>query len=398
MGIKHIRAVYKKEMQDILRDRRTLIATVVIPILLIPIMTFGIPLLFSSTEQQIVEQTQYIAIINYESSENFTRLIDGSRSLRVVEIDKPIDEAIRNGTIAAGIGIPSDFDDRIANEQRVNITVYYDASSRTSNVAYSKIMQFLSMYSKVTVNERLVDREIDPEILSPIQVFASDVATEEERSGYLLSLILPPLLAIIVATGGMNASIDLTVGEKERHTLEALLVTSAMRRDLITGKFLAVFSTTLVSIAFIMVSLTGSLGYISTFSVAEQQMQINLTLQTSIIVFSILSLMAIMIASLGMALASFAKSFKEANNYLTPMLFLIVILSFGSYGINIDDVGLIPFLVPILNVTLVIQEVMVNNLNVFHLVLAVTSTVVVSVILILIASWIYHKEGLLFRT
>ena len=383
-------------MQDILRDRRTLIATVVIPILLIPIMTFGIPLLFSSTEQQIVEQTQYIAIINYESSENFTRLIDGSRSLRVVEIDKPIDEAIRNGTIAAGIGIPSDFDDRIANEQRVNITVYYDASSRTSNVAYSKIMQFLSMYSKVTVDERLLNREIDPEILSPIQVFASDVATEDEVSGYLLSLILPPLLSIIVATGGMNASIDLTVGEKERHTLEALLVTSAKRRDLITGKFLAVFSTTLVSIAFIMLSLTGSVGYLSTFSI--QQMQIFLTLQTSIIVFSILSLMAIMIASLGMALASFAKSFKEANNYLTPMLFLIVILSFGSYGINIDDVGLIPFLVPILNVTLVIQEVMVNNLNVFHLVLTVTSTVVVSVILILIASWIYHKEGLLFRT
>ena len=395
MGIKHIRAVYKKEMQDILRDRRTLIATVVIPILLIPIMTFGIPLLFSSTEQQIVEQTQYIAIINYESSENFTRLIDGSRSLRVVEIDKPIDEAIRNGTIAAGIGIPSDFDDRIANEQRVNITVYYDASSRTSNVAYSKIMQFLSMYSKVTVDERLLNREIDPEILSPIQVFASDVATEDEVSGYLLSLILPPLLSIIVATGGMNASIDLTVGEKERHTLEALLVTSAKRRDLITGKFLAVFSTTLVSIAFIMLSLTGSVGYLSTFSI--QQMQIFLTLQTSIIVFSILSLMAIMIASLGMALASFAKSFKEANNYLTPMLFLIVILSFGSYGISIEDVGLIPFIVPILNVTLIIQEVLVNNLNVFHLVLTVTSTFVVSVILISIASWIYHKEGLLFR-
>ena len=395
MGIKHIRAVYKKEMQDILRDRRTLIATVVIPILLIPIMTFGIPLLFSSTEQQIVEQTQYIAIINYESSENFTRLIDGSRSLRVVEIDKPIDEAIRNGTIAAGIGIPSDFDDRIANEQRVNITVYYDASSRTSNVAYSKIMQFLSMYSKVTVDERLLNREIDPEILSPIQVFASDVATEDEVSGYLLSLILPPLLSIIVATGGMNASIDLTVGEKERHTLEALLVTSAKRRDLITGKFLAVFSTTLVSIAFIMLSLTGSVGYLSTFSI--QQMQIFLTLQTSIIVFSILSLMAIMIASLGMALASFAKSFKEANNYLTPMLFLIVILSFGSYGISIEDVGLIPFIVPILNVTLIIQEVLVNNLNVFHLVLTVTSTFVVSIILISIASWIYHKEGLLFR-
>lgn len=382
-------------MKDILRDRRTLFATVIIPILLIPLMTFGIPLLFSSTEQQIVEQTQYIAIINYESSEEFTKLIDGSRSLRVVVIDKPIDEAIRNGTVAAGVEIPRDFDNRILNEQNVNITIYYDASSRTSNVAYSKIMQFLSMYSKNTVDERLVNREIDPQILSPIQVYASDVATKDEVSGYLLSLILPPLLSIIVATGGMNAAIDLTVGEKERHTLEALLVTSTSRRDLITGKFLAVFSTTLVSIAFIMLSLSGSVGYLSTLSV--QQMQIFLTLQTSIIVTVILSLMAIMIASLGMAIASFAKSFKEANNYLTPMLFLIVILSFGSYGLSIEDIGLIPFLVPILNVTLIIQEVLVNNLNILHLVLTVTSTLVISIILISIASWIFHKESLLFR-
>ncbi len=395
MGIKHIKAVYKKEMQDILRDRRTLLATVVIPILLIPLMTFGIPLLFSNTEQQIVEQTQYIAIINYESSEEFTRLIDGSRSLRVIDIDEPIDVAIRNGTIAAGIAIPKDFDDRMSNEQIVNVTIFYDASSRTSNVAYSKILQFLSGYSRDTVNERLLDREIDPEILSPIQVFASDVATEDEVSGYLLSLILPPLLSIIVATGGMNASIDLTVGEKERHTLEALLVTSANRRDLITGKFLAVFSTTLVSIAFIMLSLTFSVGGLSTLGL--QQMQIFLTLQTSIIVFSILSLMAIMIASLGMALASFAKSFKEANNYLTPMLFLIVILSFGSYGLSIEDVGLIPFLVPILNVTLIIQEVLVNNLNILHLVLTVSSTLAISIILIALSSWIFHKESLLFR-
>ena len=377
-------------MKDILRDRRTLFATVIIPILLIPLMTFGIPLLFSSTEQQIIEQTQYIAIINYESSEEFTKLIDGSRSLRVVVIDKPIDEAIRNGTIAAGVEIPRDFDNRILNEQNVNITIYYDASSRTSNVAYSKIMQFLSMYSKDTVDERLVNREIDPQILRPIQVYAKDVATKDEVSGYLLSLILPPLLSIIVATGGMNAAIDLTVGEKERHTLEALLVTSTSRRDLITGKFLAVFSTTLVSIAFIMLSLSGSVGYLSTLAV--QQMPIFLTLQTSIIVFVILSLMAIMIA-----IASFAKSFKEANNYLTPMLFLIVILSFGSYGLSIEDIGLIPFLVPILNVTLVIQEVLVNNLNILHLVLTVTSTLVISIILISIASWIFHKESLLFR-
>ena len=382
-------------MKDILRDRRTLFATVIIPILLIPLMTFGIPVLFSSTEQQIVEQTQYIAIINYESSEEFTKLIDGSRSLRVVAIDKPIDEAIRNGTVAAGVEIPRDFDNRILNEQNVNITIYYDASSRTSNVAYSKIMQFLSMYSKNTVDERLVNREIDPQILSPIQVYASDVATKDEVSGYLLSLILPPLLSIIVATGGMNAAIDLTVGEKERHTLEALLVTSTSRRDLITGKFLAVFSTTLVSIGFIMLSLSGSVGYLSTLAV--QQMPIFLTLQTSIIVTVILSLMAIMIASLGMAIASFAKSFKEANNYLTPMLFLIVILSFGSYGLSIEDIGLIPFLVPILNVTLIIQEVLVNNLNILHLALTVTSTLVISIILISIASWIFHKESLLFR-
>ena len=107
--------------------------------------------------------------------------------------------------------------------------------------------------------------------------------------------------------------------------------------------------------------------------------------------------MAIMIASLGMAIASFAKSFKEANNYLTPMLFIIVILSFGSYGISIEDVGIIPFFIPILNVTLVIQEILVNNFNALHLLVTVTSTLIVSIIMISLASWIFHKEGLLFR-
>ena len=256
-------------------------------------------------------------------------------------------------------------------------------------------MQVLGMYRSDVVDNRLESREIDPKILQPLRVFAENVATEDEVSGYMLSLILPPLLAIIVATGGMNAAIDLTVGEKERHTLEALLVTATSRRDLITGKFLAVVTTTLLSIAFIMLSLSGSVGYLSRLQI--QQMEIYLTLQTSIIVFLILTLMAIMIAALGMAIASFAKSFKEANNYLTPMLFIIVILSFGSYGISIDDVGIIPFLIPILNVTLVIQEVLVNNFNAIHMLVTISSTLLVSMIMIIIASWIFHKESVLFR-
>tara|TARA_Y100000782_G_C10182124_1_gene264523 strand:+ start:407 stop:1468 length:1062 start_codon:yes stop_codon:yes gene_type:complete len=352
-------------------------------------------LLFSSTQERIGEQTQYVAIINYEVSESFVQLIDNSGSLKVVNINMPPDESIRNGTVAVVLEIPKDFDQRIKNEQLVNITIYYDASSRTSTIAYSKIMQVLGMYRSDVVDNRLESREIDPKILQPLRVFAENVATEDEVSGYMLSLILPPLLAIIVATGGMNAAIDLTVGEKERHTLEALLVTATSRRDLITGKFLAVVTTTLLSIAFIMLSLSGSVGYLSRLQI--QQMEIYLTLQTSIIVFLILTLMAIMIAALGMAIASFAKSFKEANNYLTPMLFIIVILSFGSYGISIDDVGIIPFLIPILNVTLVIQEVLVNNFNAIHMLVTISSTLLVSMIMIIIASWIFHKESVLFR-
>ena len=356
---------------------------------------FGVPLLFSSTEERIGEQIQYVAIINYEASESFVQLIDNSRSLNVINIDMPADESIRNGIVSVVLEIPKDYDQRIKNEQLVNITIYYDASSRTSNIAYSKIIQVLSMYRGDVVNNRLESREIDPQILHPLRIFAENVATEDEVSGYMLSLILPPLLAIIVATGGMNAAIDLTVGEKERHTLEALLVTATSRRDLITGKFLAVVTTTLLSIAFIMLSLSGSVSYLSRLPM--QQMGISLTLQTSIIVFVILTLMAIMIGALGMAIASFAKSFKEANNYLTPMLFLIVILSFGSYGISIDDVGIIPFFIPILNVTLVIQEVLVNNFNAIHMLVTISSTLLVSIIMIMIASWIFHKESVLFR-
>ena len=119
-------------------------------------------MLFSSTQERIGEQTQYVAIINYEVSESFVQLIDNSGSLKVVNINMPPDESIRNGTVAVVLEIPKDFDQRIKNEQLVNITIYYDASSRTSTIAYSKIMQVLGMYRSDVVDNRLESREIDP--------------------------------------------------------------------------------------------------------------------------------------------------------------------------------------------------------------------------------------------
>ena len=397
MSRRHIGAVYKKEILDTVRDRRTLLASIIIPVVLIPAMILGVPLLSSSTEVQLQERIQPIALINGEESPVLLDLIMESDSLVLVDLVGGPSDAIRNGTVSIVIELQTGFDEMISLEKPGNMTIYFDASSRRSTTAYSKIQPILGRFNQIIIDDRLDERNIDNEILRPLDLYALNVATEEEVSGFVLSLILPPILAIMVATGGMNAAIDMTVGEKERHTLEALLVTSTSRKDLVAGKFLAVLTVTLLT-SFVMILslafwLQGPFG--AGFGLGEQSL--GMSLQTSVIIFGVLSLIAVMLSGLAMVIATFAKSFKEAQNYVTPLLFIVILGTFASYGISIEDVSTKVFLIPILNVTLVTEEVLLNIYNPAHLITTLGISLLGSIIAIYLASWIFHKESILFR-
>jgi len=400
MSRKHIYTVFRKEILDTVRDRRTLFASVLIPVMLMPAMILGIPLLFAGTEVRLEEQRQTIAIINPAESPELFDFIIASDSLILVDlVEGPVD-TVRNGNASIVLEIDDQFGESLSREKPGNLTIYFDASSRRSTTAYSKLQVVLGQFNRMIINERLEVREIDLDVLRPLELFALNVATEEEVSGLVLSLILPPILAMLVATGGMNAAMDMTVGEKERHTLEALLVTSAKRWDLVAGKFLAVLAVTLLTTLVLILSLgfwiQGPLG--AGFGSADQALSLSFSFQTSLIIFGVLALLAIMLSGLSMAVSTLAKSFREAGNYVSPVIFLVLAGSFAAFGISIEDASLNLFAIPILNITLIIEEVLLNTLNFSHLGLTIGVTALLSLITLYFATWVFKREGVLFRT
>ena len=400
MSRKHIYTVFRKEILDTVRDRRTLFASVLIPVMLMPAMILGIPLLFAGTEVRLEEQRQTIAIINPAESPELFDFIIASDSLILVDlVGGPVD-TVRNGNASIVLEIDDQFGESLSREKPGNLTIYFDASSRRSTTAYSKLQVVLGQFNRMIINERLEVREIDLDVLRPLELFALNVATEEEVSGLVLSLILPPILAMLVATGGMNAAMDMTVGEKERHTLEALLVTSAKRWDLVAGKFLAVLAVTLLTTLVLILSLgfwiQGPLG--AGFGSADQALSLSFGFQTSLIIFGVLALLAIMLSGLSMAVSTLAKSFREAGNYVSPVIFLVLAGSFAAFGISIEDASLSLFAIPILNITLIVEEVLLNTLNFSHLGLTIGVTALLSLITLYFATWVFKREGVLFRT
>lgn len=398
MSLKHIQTVLRKEMLDTVRDRRTLFASVLVPVMLMPAMILGIPLLFAGTEVRLEEQSQSIAIINPEESPELIDLIRESDSLILVDPVGGGVDTVRNGNASIVLELSDQFGESLSQETPGNLTIYFDASSRRSTTAYSKVQVILGQFNQIIINERLEVREIDRDVIRPLSLFALNVATEEEVSGFVLSLILPPILAMLVATGGMNAAMDMTVGEKERHTLEALLVTSAKRWDLVAGKFLAVLAVTLLTSLVLILSLVfwiqGPLG--TGFGSPDQSL--SLSFQTSLIIFGVLALLAVMLSGLSMAVSTLAKSFREAGNYVSPVIFLVLAGSFGAFGISIEDASLNLFAIPILNITLIVEEVLLNKLNFSHLGLTIGVTALLSLVTIYFASWVFKREGVLFRT
>ncbi len=398
MSLKHIQTVLRKEMLDTVRDRRTLFASVLVPVMLMPAMILGIPLLFAGTEVRLEEQSQTIAIINPEESQELIDLIRESDSLILVDPVGGGVDTVRNGNASIVLELSDQFGESLSQETPGILTIYFDASSRRSTTAYSKVQVILGQFNQIIINERLEVREIDRDVIRPLSLFALNVATEEEVSGFVLSLILPPILAMLVATGGMNAAMDMTVGEKERHTLEALLVTSAKRWDLVAGKFLAVLAVTLLTSLVLILSLVfwiqGPLG--TGFGSPDQSL--SLSFQTSLIIFGVLALLAVMLSGLSMAVSTLAKSFREAGNYVSPVIFLVLAGSFGAFGISIEDASLNLFAIPILNITLIVEEVLLNKLNFSHLGLTIGVTALLSLVTIYFASWVFKREGVLFRT
>jgi sodium transport system permease protein len=387
--------IWTKELRDTLRDRRTLWAMIIMPIVLMPAMILGVGYVAAQQEEKKAEHVGSVMVSGSENSPSLLKALRASRSITVV-LGTEIEAEIRSESVDAGLKVPLGFDSEVQSEKPAELTIYRDSTRQLSDATAAKLGFVIRQFSNDVVSRRLGTRGIKTTILDVAQVKTHDVATQKEIGGFVLSMILPMFLVMWTIAGGMYTAIDVSAGEKERKTLEALLMTPATKLQIVSGKFLAVLTTSMVSVVLALGSLYLSFG--AFMGKVTQEMQLTIEPLGLLLMLGVGVLLSCMFSALLLAVSILAKSFKEAQNYVTP-LYLVSFLPIVFLNLVPDlHPPTLAFLLPAFNAMFLFKEVLMGDFVASHIALTFTSMSAAAAFAVAIAARQFGKESVLFRT
>lgn len=398
MRLSIVSAIYKKEMLDLVRDRRALISMAVVPLFVFPLLVGGMSRLLPRMAEKSEEDAKALGFAERVSTPSIREAIEKT-GMRLFERDD-LKSAVEQKSIAAAVeevpGSPAG--------SPPEIRIYVDASSPTSDAAGNQIREALDGLRERRIREGLRKSGIDESVLSPFTINRVNIAGQRKMAGLVWGAMLGYLLLLLMFTGGMYPVMDMTVGEKERKTLEAFLVSPALRREIVFGKTLAAITSILVTAALTLFGMVYSLKNTASSAQSKngaelRQMMGTIPLDPGTVTLIALTLipLAIFAASVMFAIALKARSFKEAQTYLTPLLMLVIFpaLLGGLPGFTITPVLC---LIPIFNASQIIRGVRLGDVSMVNFGVTLAANLVYASIAFFMATRMFEDENVLFRT
>jgi sodium transport system permease protein len=388
-----VATVFRKEVRDNVRDRRTLLSALLMGPLFGPILfAFVINI---SLKQSLGEAGEPLdlPVIGQEHAPN---LIEYLKSHNINIADAPADRAgalaaVRSGEHDLVVVIPEAFGKELAGAIPATIEVISDMANTQAERESRRAMRALQAYNQEIAALRLVARGVSPVILRPLNIDVVDVSTPSGRSALLLGM-LSYFFLFALLTGGMNLAIDATAGERERGSLEPLLCLPVTRDQLIFGKIFATCLFMALSLGLSLVSFHVVLKFLP---LEKLGMTPNFGPLVVARAFLLLLPFALLGASLMTLVASFTKSFKEAQTWLSvvllaptlPILVVSILMVRPSTGL---------MFIPSLSQHLLLVGLIKNEpINMLHVLVSVCGTLIAGGILTMICARLYRREGLL---
>jgi sodium transport system permease protein len=389
--------IYGKEMRETLRDRRTLVVMVLLPLALYPLVGVGMSQWVVVQESTRAEQSCSVGLGGavWPDLEQALRRAKLQPTRNAWATPAARERQLRSGAIDVTLEVPGDYRERLRNDGTVELTLAHDETRERSNLARERVRQAIGELGGALREARLAARDLPPSLIEPVRAVERGVASSKEVSAHMLSGMLPLLVILMVLLGAFYPAIDLTAGEKERGTLETLLVTPVERRSIIAGKYLVVATiaaaTGLLNLGSI--GLTILLGFGPVFRAAG----LTAAVPWSSVVLAVAAIIptALFFAAVMIAVAAVARSFKEAQNLLTPVYMGCMLPAMLA---QIPGVQLTPLtaVIPVANVALLTRELIAGRLAPLPVALALLSTIAYTLIALRVAARIYNSERMLF--
>ena len=393
MNPSRIAAIAGKELKDALRDRRTILAMIVIPILVLPVLMF-LPAFLASPQRNPVT----IAVIQSDSTSNDFLASLSSDQIHIVRIGSAenMTRLIQNGDYELGMVLPPDFSRILeAPDQQAMITVYVDQSSTRGTIAFALVRDAITTYADKIVTARLANKGLPPEALVPIVTDLRSV-TVTSTGAIFLAILLPLFLGVYAVTGAMHFVIDTTAGEKERKTLEALLTMPVTRTEIILGKFLIAVLIALLSSVLAILGMTSGALFLSGAIGETSALGLTISPGNLFLIGLATLVLAMTSASLEMMIAIFARSFKEAQNFLSPLSIVVIVPALAMQYMS--DQTLRSFAIaPIFNAMLIIRDALLNRGSPASLTLELLSAFAYMILALAVAIKIFNSEKAMAR-
>lgn len=385
----NIFTILKKELRRFFTDKRMLLS-LFLPGILIFIIYTAMGSVFSNFFNPS-DDYNYIVYIDNPVEEFNVINTSSPYKIEIKNFNKLSNEEkenykndIKNEKIDLLICFESDFYNKLNNGEKPNVEIYYLSTSTASSTIYNYYFQTLNNNSMTINYNYFVNQNSD---------INYDLSTDEDKSKVIITMVLPFILVIMLFTGCMNVTTESIAGEKERGTIATLLVTPVKRSEIALGKILALSITSIVS------SITSFLGLaLSLPKLLQGTGDITLSMygiSTYIYVLLIIIVITILFTTLLSIVSCFSKSIKEANQYATPLMFLIMAVSGATYFISNNNWYL--YLIPIFNSINCLSEIFSLNFNLINFLITIISNIVYISLGVFVVTKMFDNEKVMFN-
>jgi sodium transport system permease protein len=362
--MKHFRTIFRKELIDTIRDKRTLFFMIVFPLLLVPLILTVIAQVQISSIQKAEEKILRLGIVTNGNASALAHELGQARNVRLIDgiAEDSAEALINRDSLDAIIVVSRNFDNDVEELHSGVIRLYYK-SSDDYDMVKRRVSAIVGHFEKSLMSLRFERLKLDKGVTDAVQLEEHDVASAKERFGKGAGGMLPYFFVIFCFMGEMYPAIDLAAGEKERGTIETLLTAPVSRFQILMGKFAVVV---LAGILSALASLTGLfIAVRQIHEIPPDIVQLVLSIldaRTIILVISLLLPLTVFFAAILLSLSIFSRSYKEAQSLITPISIVIILPVMLAImpGTALDSVTA---MIPVLNVSLATKEIIAGTIK-----------------------------------
>ncbi len=385
--------VYRKEVRENLRDRRSLFNSVLLGPILFPILFIGLAYFAGSKQQERAEQVLEVPVVGAQYAPNLVGFLE-QQGVEIQAAPEDPEALVRAQEKQVIIRIPEKFPEQWRAGEPAVVEIIADPSRRESDIPMRRVKGLLHAYGAQIGQLRLQLRGVSPTIQSPIMIKDVDLSTPQSR-GMLVMIMLPYVLMITAFTGGMHLAIDSTAGEKERKSLEPLLISPVPRWQIMLGKMSATATFAFASLALTLLAFRFAFPLLPTGALG---VDLNLSGKAVGGILMAISPVVVLAAAMLTTLAALAKSLREAQSYM-GLVFMIPMIPSLIFMVNPMKPETWMMAIPMFSQNLLIGEfVRGESVSLLWLVMSMSSTLLIGFGFAAVAATLFNRPRIVFSS